>query len=70
MRLLSRDTVAANYKTRAIALEMATQLFPISDLSPQFINANWADIVDAEELEDYEAIERLRYFIVVGDFLS
>ena len=63
MNLLSRDS-GANYKTRAIALEMATDLFPVSDLSPQFLNASWADIVEAEELEDFEAIERLRYYIV------
>ena len=46
---------------RGLTLEMATEFFPISDLSPQFINVSWADIVEAEELEDYEAIERLRY---------
>ena len=46
---------------------MATDLFPVSDLSPQFLNASWADIVEAEELEDFEAIERLRYYIVAVD---
>ena len=43
---------------------MAAEIFPISDLSPQFINASWVDIVEAEESEDFEAIERLRYFTV------
>ncbi|XP_065920748.1 histone RNA hairpin-binding protein-like [Dysidea avara] len=39
---------------------MATQFFPTTDLSPQFLNVSWADIVEAEESEDLEAIERLR----------
>lgn len=50
-----------NYKTREIVKEMAAELFPVSDLSPQFLNASWADIVEAEELEDFDAIEKLRY---------
>ena len=45
---------------------MATDFFPVSDLSPQFLNASWADIVEAEELEDFEAIERLRYYYILA----
>jgi len=41
---------------------MATQLFPVYDLSPQFVNVSWADFVEAEEEENFEKIERLRYF--------
>lgn len=53
--------LAANTKRgRFPKEEMATQFFPTTDLSPQFLNVSWVDIVEAEESEDFEAIERLR----------